>query len=117
MMAITECGVGPTKSATPERSADPRSSGRNSAGMGHDFTPSPELTVVVPTLNEVGNVEALHRAIADALDGIDWEVLFVDDDSTDGTLSLIRSLARADRPLSRVFRQTYTRRSFFRDAP
>jgi dolichol-phosphate mannosyltransferase len=65
--------------------------------MGHDFTPSPELTVVVPTLNEVGNVEALYRAIADALDGIDWEVLFVDDDSTDGTLSLIRSLARADR--------------------
>lgn len=97
MIAITECGVGPTKSATPERSAALCSSCRNSPVIDNDLTPSPELTIVVPTLNEVGNVEALYRAIADSLDGIDWEILFVDDDSTDGTLGIVRSLARVDR--------------------
>ena len=97
-MAITECGVvQTTKSTTPEHSADPRSRGRNSGFIGDDPTSSPELTVVVPTLNEVGNVEALYRAIANSLDGTDWEILFVDDDSTDGTLGVIRSLARIDR--------------------
>ena len=97
MIAITECGVGPTRPVTPERSADPYSSCRNSPVIDNDPTPSPELTVVVPTLNEVGNVEALYRAIADSLDGTDWEILFVDDDSTDGTLGIVRSLARVDR--------------------
>jgi len=95
--AITECHVGPPNSATPDRSADSHSSCRISAVIGHDLTPSPELTVVVPTLNEVGNVEALYRAIAYALDGKDWEILFVDDDSTDGTLGVVRSLSRLDR--------------------
>ncbi len=97
MIAITECGVAPTKSATPERSAEACSSCRNSPVIDNDPTPSPELTVVVPTLNEVGNVEALYRAIADSLNDTDWEILFVDDDSTDGTLGIVRSLAHVDR--------------------
>jgi dolichol-phosphate mannosyltransferase len=55
-----------------------------------------ELTVIVPTLNERDNVgllvDKLHRVLAD----VDWEVIFVDDDSTDGTLEALRDLARAD---------------------
>ena len=53
-----------------------------------------ELSVVVPTLNEVGNVEALVGRLTSALRGIDWELLFVDDDSQDGTLRILRDLAR-----------------------
>jgi dolichol-phosphate mannosyltransferase len=97
MIAIIERGVGPTKPATPERSAAPCSSRRNSPVIDNHPALSPELTVVVPTLNEAGNVEALYRAIAVSLDGIDWEILFVDDDSTDGTLGIVRSVARVDR--------------------
>jgi dolichol-phosphate mannosyltransferase len=97
MIAIAKCDFGPTKSATPERSAEPCSSCRTSPVIDNNPTPSPELTVVVPTLNEVGNVEALYRAVADSLNDTDWEILFVDDDSTDGTLGIVRSLAHVDR--------------------
>lgn len=55
---------------------------------------TPRLSVVVPTFNERDNVEALVRGLAAALPGQSWEVIFVDDDSPDGTAELVRSLAR-----------------------
>ena len=39
-----------------------------------------ELTVVVPTFNERDNIEPLLRRLERALEGISWEVIFVDDD-------------------------------------
>jgi dolichol-phosphate mannosyltransferase len=54
------------------------------------------LTVVVPTLNEEGNVETLVERLGRVLHGIDWEVMFVDDDSRDETRQLTRRLARSD---------------------
>ncbi|MEQ7873115.1 glycosyltransferase family 2 protein [Sphingomonas sp. ASV193] len=56
-----------------------------------------QLTVVVPTLNEVGNVEELLRRLAVALAGVEWEAMFVDDGSTDGTAELLTGIAQADR--------------------
>lgn len=56
-----------------------------------------DLTVVVPVLNERDNVESLLERLAFALIGIEWEVVFVDDRSSDGTAELIESLARLDR--------------------
>src|SRR5258705_4934018 len=41
----------------------------------------PELTVVVPTFNEQGNVSILICRLASSLAGISLEVMFVDDDS------------------------------------
>jgi dolichol-phosphate mannosyltransferase len=58
--------------------------------------PGPELTIVVPTFNERDNVAPLVRELSDVLTGIEWEVIFVDDDSTDGTSSVVRSVARDD---------------------
>jgi dolichol-phosphate mannosyltransferase len=52
-----------------------------------------ELTVVVPTLEERGNVERLVRLLEAALAGRRWEVVFVDDDSADGTADLVEALA------------------------
>jgi dolichol-phosphate mannosyltransferase len=52
-----------------------------------------ELAVIVPTFNERGNVEELIRQLTTALRGIDWEVIFVDDDSPDGTAALVRSIS------------------------
>jgi dolichol-phosphate mannosyltransferase len=57
----------------------------------------PELTVVVPTFNEVGNLAAVRAQLEQALAGIDWEVIFVDDDSPDGTAEQARAMAQADR--------------------
>ena len=53
-----------------------------------------ELTIVAPTFNERDNVEPLIRALAVQLDGLDWEVIFVDDDSPDGTAARVREFAR-----------------------
>ncbi len=55
-----------------------------------------ELTVVVPTFNERDNVAPLVELVGAALAGIDWEVIFVDDDSADGTAAVVRDLARRD---------------------
>lgn len=54
----------------------------------------PDLSVVVPTRNEAGNVEALLRRLDAALAGLDpgWELVFVDD-SDDSTPEVIEGLA------------------------
>jgi dolichol-phosphate mannosyltransferase len=58
---------------------------------------APELCVVVPTFNECDNVPVLVERLAVVLSGIDWEVIFVDDDSPDGTAERVRALAATDR--------------------
>ena len=55
------------------------------------------LTVVIPTFNEVGNVETLLGRIGLALAGIEWEAIFVDDGTKDGTAELVTEIAQADR--------------------
>ena len=55
------------------------------------------LTIVIPTLNECGNVEVLLERLGLTLAGIVWEAIFVDDGSTDGTPELITRIAQADR--------------------
>ena len=56
----------------------------------------PELTVVIPALEERDNIAPLCRLLDSALSGVAWEVIFVDDDSRDGTASLVREMARSD---------------------
>ncbi len=55
-----------------------------------------ELSVIVPTFNERDNVLEVVRRLEACLNGSRWEVIFVDDDSTDGTADLIRDIARRD---------------------
>ncbi len=72
------------------------------------LTSGAELTVVVPTFNERDNIAPLLARLQAALFGIEWEVVFVDDDSPDGTAAEIRLLARADpriRCLQRIGRR------------
>jgi dolichol-phosphate mannosyltransferase len=57
---------------------------------------SPELSVVVPTFNERDNITTLFRRLETALAGKAWEVIFVDDNSPDGTWDVVRGLARQD---------------------
>lgn len=57
---------------------------------------SPQLSVVVPTFNERDNVTVLYRRLEAVLAGIDWEVVFVDDNSPDGTWDVVRALAQRD---------------------
>jgi dolichol-phosphate mannosyltransferase len=57
---------------------------------------TPQLSVIVPTFNERDNVTTLFRRLDAALAGIAWEVIFVDDNSPDGTWDVVRGLARQD---------------------
>ena len=54
------------------------------------------LSIVVPTFNEAGNIEELLRRLVVCLNGIDWEIVVVDDDSPDGTAHLVDRIALSD---------------------
>ncbi|MGH7564064.1 MAG: glycosyltransferase family 2 protein [Gemmatimonadota bacterium] len=54
------------------------------------------ISVVVPLFNEAPNVPPLVRAVQDALSGRDWELLLIDDGSTDGTGELADEIASSE---------------------
>jgi glycosyltransferase involved in cell wall biosynthesis len=58
----------------------------------------PELSVVIPVFNEAPNLESLHREFRGTLDGWGhaYEIIFVDDGSTDGSFEILQKLQRAD---------------------
>ena len=67
-----------------------------------------ELSVVVPTFKERDNVGALVQKLDAVLAGITWEVIFVDDNSPDGTAREVKALAAHDsrvRCLKRIGRR------------
>lgn len=65
---------------------------------------APELCVVIPVLNEHDNIAPLVEALRKTLDGIAWEVMFVDDDSSDGTRDAIAAIAAADARVRMIHR-------------
>jgi dolichol-phosphate mannosyltransferase len=72
-------------SAMPDR-ADPIAAVR----------PAPELTIVVPTFNERANIPLLVERLSRLLSSCDWEVIFVDDNSPDGTAASVRTIGEHD---------------------
>ncbi len=70
----------------------------------------PGLSVVVPIYNERENVGALHESLTHSLQLLrrSYEIIFVDDGSTDGTRDVMRELAAIDPHLRLVmFRRNY----------
>ncbi|MGH6829107.1 MAG: glycosyltransferase [Rhizomicrobium sp.] len=69
---------------------------------------SAELSIIVPTYKERGNVAELVRRLDAALAATAWEAIFVDDNSPDGTYEAVKALAARDsrvRCLRRVGRR------------
>ena len=63
-----------------------------------------EVSIVVPLLNEEDNIGLLHRQITDALNGkYDYEVIFIDDGSTDNSIAELTKLYEKD-PRVRIIR-------------
>jgi dolichol-phosphate mannosyltransferase len=56
----------------------------------------PMLSIVVPSYNERPNVAPMIAKLAGAMAGIAWEVIYVDDDSPDGTTAEVRRIAQLD---------------------
>jgi dolichol-phosphate mannosyltransferase len=65
---------------------------------------SPELAIVVPTFNERDNIKAVIRLVEEALPQTAWELVFVDDNSPDGTAELVREIAQKDSRIRCVHR-------------
>src|ERR1700744_3500438 len=57
---------------------------------------SAELSIVVPTYKERGNVAELLRRLDAALAGIAWEAIYVDDNSPDCTAAAVKGIAARD---------------------
>jgi dolichol-phosphate mannosyltransferase len=71
--------------------------GRNMSGA-----PPPELSIVLPAHNEAANIAPIAEAVKQAVAPLgSFEIVFVDDGSTDGTLAAIRAAA-ADRAVRYV---------------
>ncbi len=78
-------------------------SGANTAVRGTEIAPSgpmqkpPDLSIVVPVLNEEDNVAGVVTQVRQALeDSFSWELLFVNDGSTDSTAARVSELAILD---------------------
>ena len=63
------------------------------------------LSIVVPVFNELENVNRMHRQLTDVLQpsGYDYEIIFVDDGSTDGSRNALGVLADSDSAVKVVF--------------
>jgi glycosyltransferase involved in cell wall biosynthesis len=59
---------------------------------------SPELSIIIPVLNEGANIEPLCDRVTPVLDraSSNWEIVFVDDGSSDDTLARIRARNQRD---------------------
>ncbi len=69
---------------------------------------APLISIIAPTLNERENVRSLVAAIAQVMADVPWEIIFVDDNSADGTAEVAKALAHEDvrvRCLHRVGRR------------
>src|SRR4051812_4081041 len=62
------------------------------------------LTLVIPTRNEADNVPLLIRELTEALSGVDYRVVFVDD-SIDETPEVIRLLSEEDNRIFLIHRE------------
>lgn len=63
-----------------------------------------ELSIIVPCLNEAENILPLVGAIEKTLSDVKWEIVFVDDESSDGTIEKIRSLSQSDPRIRGILR-------------
>ena len=57
---------------------------------------APELSIIVPVFNEVSNVGPLVQLVEAALEDDSWELIFVDDNSPDGTAERVKAIAAKD---------------------
>jgi glycosyltransferase involved in cell wall biosynthesis len=79
-------------------------------GMPHPKNPGPKASIIVPLYNEQESIRPLYAAIVQALGeiGCTFEIVFVDDGSSDDTVAIATQIARIDSRLRIVkFRRNY----------
>ena len=70
-------------------------------------TPAMRVAVLVPCFNEEANVREVYQQVKAAmatLPGYEYDHLFIDNASTDGTVAILREIAAADQQVIAFFR-------------
>ena len=66
-----------------------------------------KISVLIPCFNEKDNVGPISRAVIDIIErelpNYDYELVFIDNDSTDGTRDIIRSLCAGNKKIKAIF--------------
>ena len=64
----------------------------------------PNLAIIVPTLNERGNIPKIYEQLDSTLIDESWELIIVDDDSSDGTSNTVHEIASKDSRVRLIIR-------------
>jgi dolichol-phosphate mannosyltransferase len=77
------------------------------AAVATQAAPAPRLCLVIPTLGEAGNVRRILDRIRRSLDTLDiqYQLIVVDDDSGDGTETIVQKLSEQDPRIHLVVRR------------
>lgn len=73
-----------------------------------------ELSIVVPVFNEEINVSMLYKKITEALKKENYEIIFVDDGSSDNTFNILKKIAHSDKKVKLIkFRKNFGQTAAF----
>lgn len=64
----------------------------------------PKISIIVPTYNEVDNVEDLIDGLRSVLEDVDYQIVVVDDNSPDGTYYAVKQIAERDSHIMPILR-------------
>ncbi len=66
----------------------------------------PKVSIIIPTYNEAENIEILIKKLVNVLESINvgFEILVVDDNSPDGTCSIVKQISRRDPRIKCILR-------------
>ena len=63
-----------------------------------------QLTIVIPTLNEAKNIKILIKGLKKQLKNFTWEIIVVDDNSSDKTYEVVNKISLNDNRISCIRR-------------
>ena len=68
-----------------------------------------DLSVIIPLYNESESLNELNQTIVDSLNGknLDFEIIYIDDGSTDNSWSVIKDLSQNNRVSGLKFQRNY----------
>ncbi|MEM5821026.1 MAG: glycosyltransferase, partial [Candidatus Aenigmatarchaeota archaeon] len=64
-----------------------------------------DISIIVPVYNERENIEKLVKRISNALKNYKFEIIFIDDNSTDGTTEKIKKLCDVNKNIVLILRK------------
>jgi glycosyltransferase involved in cell wall biosynthesis len=76
--------------------SSPAKSSRKKTAASGQTPDTVDVSVIIPVYNELDNVPLIYQALSQALNGRNYELIFVDDGSSDGSQAKLRELAISD---------------------